>query len=210
MASPNEPHYMRYGQFADLDALVYLRVRLARSFPQATIHDFAPSEYYEADADTLIVIGSPARNSKHQQFLPHLPIHYDTDHAANPRLVVPAHNNLILSPRRTEQGQLLADLTVVARLTLTGTTVFLLADCLSLGTSGAAKCFLHNARGADNARYLTDLIGDHDFVLITETHRIGGITETPDFSTTPPLLMLARYGHDAFQLISDNSGRWSG
>jgi len=61
--------FMRYGQFADLDALFYTRIRLARSFPAATVHDFAPGEHYDADADTLIVIGHPTWNSKHHEFL---------------------------------------------------------------------------------------------------------------------------------------------
>lgn len=206
VAEPSDPHYMRYGQFADLDALVYARVRLTRLFPQASIHDFAPSEYYDAGADTVIVIGSPMWNRTHQQFQPHLPIRFDT--GPHPHLVVSVLDDHVLSPLRSRQGHLLADLTVITRLTLAGTTVFLLAGCLSLGTSGAAKCFLRASRGATNARYLTDLVGDRDFVLITETHRIGGITDTSDLTLTEPLLILTRNGHNPFQTILNNIGRW--
>jgi hypothetical protein len=206
VAEPSDPHYMRYGQFADLDALFYARVRLTRLFPQASIHDFAPSEYYDAGADTVIVIGSPMWNRTHQQFQPHLPIRFET--GPHPHLVVSVLDDHALSPLRSTQGHLLADLTVITRLTLAGTTVFLLAGCLSLGTSGAAKCFLRASRGPSNARYLTDLVGDRDFVLITETHRIGGITDTTDLTTTEPLLILNRNGHNPFHTILNNITRW--
>lgn len=206
VAEPSDPHYMRYGQFADLDALFYVRVRLARLFPQASIHDFAPSEYYDAGADTVIVIGSPIWNSKYQQFQPHLPVRFETGPHPDPHLVISVLDDHVLSPRRSAQGQLLADLTVITRLTLAGTTVFLLAGCLSLGTSGAAKCFLRTSPGASNARYVTDLVGDRDFALITETHRIGGITDTSDFTTTEPLFVLARSGRNPFQITLNNSG----
>jgi hypothetical protein len=206
VAHPSDPHYMRYGQFADLDALVYARVRLTRLFPQASIHDFAPSEYYDAGADTIIVIGSPLWNRTYQEFQPHLPIRFET--GRHPHLVVSLADDHVLSPLRSTQGQLLADLTVITRLTLAGTTVFLLAGCLSLGTSGAAKCFLRASRGANNAHYLTNLVGDRDFVLITETHRIGGITDTSDLTTTEPLLILNRTGHHPFHSICNNIKRW--
>lgn len=212
-ATPGDPHFMRYGQFADLDALCYVRVRLARLFPPASIHDFAPSEYYNAGAGTLIVIGSPTWNSKHQEFQPHLPIRFHTGgfhtggDPADPHLVVSGVDDPLLSPTRTAHGHLLADLSVVTRLTLAGTTVFLFSGCLALGTFGAAKCFLHDPRGASNAHHVTDLLGDRDFVLITKTHRIGGITDTPDFTTTPPLLVLTRSSHNPFQAVIDNRGQ---
>ncbi|MGH3809686.1 MAG: hypothetical protein ACRDRU_24300 [Pseudonocardiaceae bacterium] len=206
-ATPGDPHFMRYGQFADLDALFYVRVRLAHLFPQASIHDFAPSEYYDAGAGTLIVIGSPAWNSKHREFQPHLPVRFQSNDPADPQVLVSSADDHLLSPTRTAHGHLLADLSVVIRLTLADTTVFLLAGCLALGTLGAAKCFLRDPRGASNARYITNLAGGHDFALITQTHRIGGITDTPDFTTTPPLLVLTRSSHGPFHAVADNRGR---
>ncbi|MGH3719432.1 MAG: hypothetical protein ACRDRI_11465 [Pseudonocardiaceae bacterium] len=206
-ATPGDPHFMRYGQFADLDALVYVRVRLAHLFPQAGIHDFAPSEYYEAGASTLIVIGSPTWNSKHREFHPHLPIRFQSNDPADPHLVISGVDDPLLSPLRTATGQLLADLSVVTRITLADTTVFLLSGCLALGTLGATKCFLRHPRGAGNAHHITNLVGDHDFALITHTHRIGGITDTPDLTTTPPLLLLTRSDHHPFQVIIDNRDR---
>lgn len=65
---------------------------------------------------------------------------------------------------------MLAELSVVTRLCLADTTVFLLSGCLALGTLGAAKCFLRDPGGAGNARYITDLVGNRDFALITESH----------------------------------------
>ncbi|MFJ6661297.1 hypothetical protein ACIQNG_33870 [Streptomyces sp. NPDC091377] len=42
---PSDPLYARYAGFADLDALLYVRVHLAQNFPAATIRDFHPGEY---------------------------------------------------------------------------------------------------------------------------------------------------------------------
>ncbi|MGH3700577.1 MAG: hypothetical protein ACRDQY_14125 [Pseudonocardiaceae bacterium] len=206
-ATPGDPHFTRYGEFTDLDALVYVRVRLAHLFPHASIHDFAPSEYYEAGAGTLIVIGSPTWNSKHREFHPHLPIRFQSSEPADAHLVVSGVDDTHLSPTRTATGQLLADLSVVTRITLADTTVFLLSGCLALGTLGAAKCFLRDPRGAGNARHITNLVGDRDFALITQTHRIGGLTDTPDLTTTPPLLLLTRSDHHPFQVVVDNRDR---
>lgn len=198
-AQPGHPRYMRYGQFADLDALFYVRCRLARTFPLVTVHDFAPSEHYDADADTLVVIGAPEWNSKHNDFLPDVPIRYLTG-PDGPQVVITSGSGRVL-PARVTNGRVVCDLTVVSRLTIGNTTVFLLAGCLNLGTLGAAKSVLHEVRGPANARYVTDRVGDQDFILVTETHRIGSITDTPDLSEVPPLVLLSRAGHAPFHPV---------
>jgi hypothetical protein len=60
---PSDPLYTRYAGFADLDALFYVRVHLAQGFPAATIRDFHPGEYYNAEPDSLIILGAPDRNT---------------------------------------------------------------------------------------------------------------------------------------------------
>jgi hypothetical protein len=201
-AQPGHLRYMRYGQFADLDALVYARVRLARTFPDATVHDFAPSEHYDADADTVLVLGPPDWNSKHREFLPDLPVRFLTG-PDGPQIVITSGAGRVF-PARITHGRVVSDLTMVSRLTIGHTTVFLLAGCLSLGTSGSAKCFLHEVRGPTNARYVTDRVGDQDFILVAETHRIGSITDTPDLSITPPLVLLTRTGHETFRPVPEH------
>jgi hypothetical protein len=88
-----------------------------------------------------------------------------------------------------------------------GTTIFLLGGCLTLGVLGAAKCLLEGDRAARNVRYVAEMVGDHDFVLVTETRRLGGITDAADLEATAPLLLLARHP-DSFQVIVDNTSRY--
>jgi hypothetical protein len=88
-----------------------------------------------------------------------------------------------------------------------GTTIFLLGGCLTLGVLGAAKCLLEGDRAARNVRYVAEMVGDHVFVLVTETRRLGGITDAADLEATAPLLLLARHP-DSFQVIVDNTSRY--
>ncbi|MFZ3475848.1 hypothetical protein ACODT3_41555 [Streptomyces sp. 4.24] len=206
---PSDPLYARYSRFADLDSLFYVRIQLARAFPTAHIRDFHPGEYYDADADTLIVIGAPHRNAKYAEFLPHLPCRFSSPPDAG--LAFPDHTDTALSPRWTPEGELLADLSVITRLTLAqGTRVILLGGCLTLGVLGAAKCLFNGDHGIRNTGYLNDLAGERDLIVVTETGRIGGITDTPDFTTTEPLLALTRDGAGSFTTAIDTLTRQSG
>jgi hypothetical protein len=212
-ASPTDRNYLRYAKFADLDSLIYGRTRLAQLFPAATIRDFAPSEYYDTDADALIVIGGPPWNAKYREFLPQLPYYFEPHPLGeDDPLVVPQLNNLKMGPCWTERSELLEDLAVFTRLTLAqGTGVFLLGGCLTLGVLGAAKCFLQGDRGARNADYVSELVGEQDFVLITETRRIGGISDMADLTMAKPLLLLARdSGRPSFHVVADNTARCQG
>lgn len=87
--------------------------------------------------------------------------------------------------------------------------MFLLGGCLTLGVLGAAKCFLQVERRWGNVRYITDLVGSDDFVLVTEASRVGGITDTADLSQVAPLVVLARSASERpFRLALDNSDRY--
>jgi hypothetical protein len=207
---PGDPLHARYGGFADLDALVYVRVRLAQSFPTAAIRDFHPGEYYNADPDSLIVLGAPDRNATYAELGPHLPYRFAPP--PEPAIVFPGHGDVRLAPRWAPEGELLADLTVITRLTLDqGTTVVLLGGCLTLGVLGAAKCLLNGERGRRNASYLADAAGPGDVVAVTTTRKVGGITDTPDLTTTPPLLLLTRdSARDRFVPLLDNTTRYVG
>jgi hypothetical protein len=122
---------------------------------------------------------------------------------------VPSLSDLTIGPRWTEHGALLADLAVVTRLTpAQDSTVFLLGGCLTLGVLGAAQCFLQCERGALNVDYVSNCVGDADFVLVTEARRVGGITHVADLAKVNPLLLLARHDNKPFTLIQNNTPAW--
>lgn len=207
-ASPRDRNYLRYAKFADLDTLIFVRNRLAQLEPTAVVRDFAPSEYFDTHADVLTVIGGPPWNAKYREFLPQLPFHFEPHPLGeDDPLIVPELDNLTLSPHWTTQGELVEDLAVLARLTVRGTTVFLLGGCLTLGVLGAARCLLDTA-GPANVAFLTDRIDNDDFVVVTEARRIGGITDISNFTTVEPLLLMSRATGDNWGVVIDNSKRY--
>ncbi|UCM88468.1 hypothetical protein [Streptomyces marincola] len=202
---PTDPlSYARYAGFADLDALFYVRVRLAQRFPTAAIRDFYPGEYYPGDPDCLIVLGAPHRNGFYAEFGPQLPYHIAPDTG----ITFSGHGGIRLAPSWTPEGELLADLTVITRLILDrGTTVILLGGCLTLGVLGAAKCLLDGKRGQRNTAYLDGLAPGGDLIIVTTTRKVGGITDTPDLTATEPLLLLTRDTVGGFTTRLDNTAR---
>ena len=205
---PGDPLYARYAGFADLDALFYVRVRLAQAFPAATIRDFYPGEYYNADPDCLIVLGAPHRNIVYAEFSPHLPCRFVPPPDAG--ITFPGHGDIGLAPLWAPEGELLADLSVITRLTLDqGTTVILLGGCLTLGVLGAAKCLLNGERGQRNTAYLDGLAPGGDLIAVTATRKIGGITDTSDLAATEPLLLLTRDTSGGFTTCLDNTARYA-
>lgn len=208
-AFPHDRNYLRYAKFADLDSLIYVRARLVQTLPTVGIRDFSPSEYHGAGADTLIVIGGPPWNAKFREFQPQLPFYFEPHPLGeDDPLVVPCLGHPRLGPSWTPRTELLSDVAVFVRLTLRqGTTVFLLGGCLTLGVLGAAKCFLHEDRGAANVRYVADLVGDRDFVLVTEAVRLGDIVDVADLSRSAPLLLLTRAPGEQFEALIDNTER---
>ncbi|WP_422647422.1 hypothetical protein [Actinoalloteichus caeruleus] len=202
---PSDSLYARYANFADLDALFYVRVHLAQLFPAATVRDFHPGEYYNAEPDSLIVLGAPDRNTAYAEFGPHLPYRFTSE----PAVTFPGHSEVRLAPLWAPEGELLADLTVITRLTLDqGTTVVLLGGCLTLGVLGAAKCLLNGERGRRNSAHLSGLAPGGDIVAVTATRKIGGITDTLDLTTAEPLLLLTRDGAADFTTRVDNTARY--
>lgn len=208
-SSPRDRNYLRYAKFADLDSLIYVRTRLVQALPSVRIRDFSPSEYYEAAADTLVVIGGPPWNAKFREFQPQLPFFFESHPLGeDDPLVITQLGDPKLGPAWTPRAELLSDVAVFVRLTLRqGTTVFLLGGCLTLGVLGAAKCFLQDERGAINAHFITDLVEDRDFVLVTEAARVGGTTDVADLSRSAPLVLLARASDERFEVLVDNRQR---
>ena len=211
-ASPSDRNYLRYAKFADLDTLIHVKTSLARVSPGATIRDFAPSEYHDANADTLIVIGGPPWNAKYREFLPQLPFHFEPNALGeDDPLVIPQLGQLVMGPVWSPARDLLEDLAVMSRLTLAqGTVVYLLGGCLTLGVLGAAKLFLHGPQSARNIEYMAGEVGQDDFVLVSEVRRIGGLTDTLDLTTADPLLLMTRTNNAPFEVRADNSQRYEG
>ncbi|BDU04596.1 hypothetical protein [Nocardia cyriacigeorgica] len=209
-ASPQDRNYLRYAKFADLDTLIFVRTRLAQLAPATVVRDFAPSEYFDTQVEVLVVIGGPPWNAKYREFLPQLPFYFE----ANPLgeddpLVVPELDNLYLAPRWTPRGELIEDLAVLTRLTVQGTTAFLLGGCLTLGVLGAARALLDPRRGPRNVEYLSDRVGQDDFVVVTEARRVGGITDIADLAVVDPLLLMSRPHGANWGVVIDNTKRFT-
>jgi hypothetical protein len=197
-AEPSDRNYLRYAKFADLDTLIYLRTRFAQLSPDVVVRDFAPSEYYDTQADVLCVVGGPPWNAKFREFLPMLPFHFEPHPLGEDDPLMVPELGLTIGPHWTASQELLQDLAVLTRLTLgNGTTVFLFGGCLTLGVLGAARCLLE-----------PDLVGQDDFVLVTETRRVGGLVDVTDLSTAEPLLVLTRAANKPFTAIIDNTSRY--
>jgi hypothetical protein len=203
--SEDHDSFNRYSKFADLDSLIYLRTRLAQVCPDSIIRDFGASEFYGQDGQILVVVGGPTRNATCRAFLPQLPVRYTSDHT----LVIQSTNQTI-GPRRSDDGALLNDVAMFARVAVgRETTVFLVGGCLTLGVMGAAKLFLQSSRGARHVAYVSEIAGSHDFVLITEARRVVGITDVGDLTTDGPLLLLVRETHlKPYLTMIDNLDRY--
>jgi hypothetical protein len=208
-ALPGDRNYLRYAKFADLDTLIFVRTRLAQLSPQTQVRDFAPSEHHDTAAAAMVVIGGPPWNAKFREFLPQLPFHFEPHPlGADDPLVVPLLDNTRIGPRWTATGELIDDVAVFTRLTLsTGTTVFLLGGCLTAGVLGAARTFLHGEVAAANLSWVGEHIGEDDFVVVTETRRVGGMTDAADLSVSGPLLALRRPPAGQFEVLVDDTTR---
>lgn len=208
-ASPADRNYLRYAKFADLDTLIFVRTRLAQLTPSVIVRDFASSEHYDTHADVLVVIGGPPWNAKFREFLPQLPFHFEPHPLGEDDPLAIPGLDLTLAPRWTARGELIEDLAVFTRLTLQGTTVFLLGGCLTLGVLGAAYCLLDTKRGPSGCRYLSERVGDDDFMLVVEARRAGGIIDVADLTAVEPLLVLSRPTGEDFGVVIDNTKRYS-
>lgn len=208
-ADPQDRNYLRYAKFADLDSLIYLRSRLSQSFPDLTIRDFSPSEYNDTSADALFVLGGPPWNATFRQFQAQLPFYFEPHPLGHDDpLVVPQLGEQRFGPAWAPDAVLLSDISVIVRLTFGGgLRVFLMAGCLTLGVLGAAKCFLDAGRGRRNADVVSGLAGERDFVLVTESTRVAGITDVAKLAAGGPLLLLVRGDDGQFTVAADNSRR---
>lgn len=209
-AVPGDRNYVRYAKFADLDTLMFVRSRLAQLAPRTVIRDFSPSEHHESDASAVIVIGGPPWNAKYREFLPQLPYHFEPHLLGeDDPLVVPMLRHPRIEPRWTGNGDLVDDVGIFTRLTVTsGTTVFLLGGCLTAGVLGAARTFLHGDVAPGNVNWVNDYAGEDDVVVVVEARRLGGMTDAADLTVRAPLVALRRpRGTETFEVVEDNMDR---
>ena len=208
-ADPNDRNYLRYAKFADLDSLIYVRTRIAQLFPREKIRDFSPSEYYDTNTQALIVIGGPAWNSKFRDFQSSLPFHFIERPLGEDDLVIidlEPMDGYIFKPIWNQNRSLIKDISIFARIQVSkDLPVFLLAGCLTFGVLGAAKCFLDEDCAPSNAKYIMRYIKNRDFILVCETSRLGHFTKTPSFTTSEPLVVLARETDGHFSVIMNNA-----
>ncbi|MEV0484518.1 hypothetical protein AB0I69_28385 [Streptomyces sp. NPDC050508] len=92
----------RAGASADLNALFYVRVNLAQSFPAAPIRDFHSDEYYNAEPDCLIVLGAPDGNTAYAESDPHLSYRFTPP--SETAITFPGHGDVRLAPPWAPEG----------------------------------------------------------------------------------------------------------
>ena len=209
-AIPGDRNYLQYAKFADLDTLIFLRTRFAQLSPRTQVRDFAPSEHHDTAAAAMVVVGGPPWNAKFREFLPQLPFYFEPHPLGeDDPLVVPMLEHGTIGPRWTATGDLIDDVSIFTRLTLTtGTTVFLLGGCLTAGVLGAARTFLHGDVATGNIDWVNRHVGEDDVVVVTEARRIAGMTEGADLRHSGPLLVLQRpRSTGQFEVVVDNIAR---
>ena len=144
-AQPRNKNYMRYAKFADLDSLMYLRVRLAESFPRCYIRDFTSAEYSTPGADHLFVIGGPDVNGRAEYYQENLPLRLGWDKGREEGYLNLGGANIFA--KWTASGVLVHVYGMIAQLHYRqGLRVVLLAGCGSFGVLGA-PLFLGSSSG---------------------------------------------------------------
>ncbi|WP_406029139.1 hypothetical protein OH802_14760 [Nocardioides sp. NBC_00850] len=177
-AHPSDRNYLRYAKFADLDTLIYLRSQLARYLPESNIRDFSPSEYYDSQADELIVIGGPPWNSKYRELQHALPLGFQANPLGQDDPLI--DGDALHYPEWLPDGTLQSDISLFSRITLrSGQQIKMLGGCLTAGVLGAARCFLDQAIAGPNIRWVIDQVGTADFSLAFRTPRLGSFLDPP-------------------------------
>ncbi len=211
-ASPTHHNYLYYARFVDLDSLIYVGRRFVQTLPTVDVRELQPSQYGRLGTATLLVLGGPPYNRVFRQYQDQLEI-FEFElrpTGQDDPLVIKPLGSRRFGPRWTRTKELLTDVSVFVRLTLTqGNKVFLAAGCLTLGVLGASMCFLHGEQGAGNVRYIDRMVEDRDFIMVAEVGR-GGIDGTPnmsDLAQVPPMLLISRDERGAFEdVVIDNTG----
>lgn len=199
-ASISDRNYLRYAKFADLDTLICLRTSLAVLYPEALVRDFAHTEYgVDNSPDALFVIGGPPWNSVFGRFQVTLPFHFEPHPLGeDDPLVIGLDEPRRLAPTWAGDGTAIRDVSVFTRVRPRDhRTIYLLGGCLTLGVLGAALCFQADADATGNLEYIDRVVGERDFVLVTETTRVGLQAQPPSLEDASTLFLLCREHRDA-------------
>jgi hypothetical protein len=177
-ADRRDPNYVRYAGFADLDTLVYVRTRLAESFPDCYVRDFPASEYRDSQADHVIVLGGADWNLKAADFQEYLPVSFLWNEKRAKSYVT--FDGEVRYPEWSAGESLIRDYAMFARIRLRqGLSVNLLAGCLTYGTLGAGYCFFDPAVVGENVEFAEEIAGRSSFAFVFTVQHIGGIVEPP-------------------------------
>ncbi len=177
-AQPRSKNYMRYAKFADLDSLMYLRVRLVESFPRCYIRDFTSDEYSTPGADHLFILGGPDINRRAEYYQENLPLRLGWDSEREEGYLTLEGRNLYA--KWTAGGALVHDYGMVAQLHYRqGLRVVLLAGCGSFGVLGVSHCFLDPRVGPENIAYLQSRTASRTFAAVVRVRDSGGTVESP-------------------------------
>lgn len=198
-ANPLDRNYLRYAKFADLDTLIYLRSQLARYLPEATIRDFSPSEYYDSQADELIVVGGPPWNSKYREFQNIMPLFFKSNPDGEDDPLVDGNTSYF--PEWLPDGSLKTDVSLFARITLRAAhqQIKLTGGCLTAGVLGAARCFLDQSIAAPNIEWVTERASSSDFVLAFRTAKVGALLDPPLLSDPGMRILFVRNAQGEFE-----------
>lgn len=174
-ADTEDCNYLRYSKFADIDTLIHVKSYLIGLNKDLLIKDFTSNEYYQADEESQIVIGGPAWNRVSKEYQKNLPVRFvdGGDGNDDPLVIYDKGSSISYSPKE-ENGTLLHDISLFARISKGLQKVYLISGCRTLGVLGSAKVFLNSNNASINVSKINQLVGQDDFILIFKTEPLYG------------------------------------
>jgi hypothetical protein len=205
-ANPSHRNYLRYAKFADLDTLIVVHANLARLFPSLIIRDFTSEEHLAYESENVIIIGGPPLNVKSKHLQDHLPYSFlEKPLGEDDPLVVNRLPDYIFCPKWSNEGSLLSDISLFARLRYAhSSSIYILAGCLTTGVLGAAKSMLTGTEAFENIDFVSSRVGEADFVVIFETRRHAGIISSHSFRMRSPLVLMMKINSE-YEIIEENA-----
>jgi len=194
-ASSADRNYLRYAKFADLDALIYLKSRVARIFRHAHVTDYVASEYPEREPGLLLIVGGPPWNALFRQRAEDLPFHFlSNELGIDDPLVIDSIEETI-SPTYSAAGRLSSDVALLVRRNSgSGRWIWMFGGCLTLGVLGAAMAVLEPTVAESNAIWLRQRLPTEraSFVVAFRVWRAGSSVALQSFTDEAPIALLAQ------------------
>lgn len=162
--------YLRLATFADVDAMVELRLAFAAATGRrltAHTHDSMPDEIFRAN---MIVVGGPAWNSlalRLQEQL-HVPFSFLDGGPGNPDAIKDINTGREYSPTIT-RGEVIEDIGLFVRAPspfASGRTVIMCSGTLTHGVEGSAMLFTDDRVRMFNQEYVEDHFGENPYFAL--------------------------------------------